>query len=85
MKNIKENQISLKLVKILCILKLFCLNIMEKNKLNKFKNKNKNNLLFHFFLPFFFSIFFHSHVPSNFPRTKPSLSVFYIKSKSSFS
>ena len=36
MKNTKENQISLKLIKNLCILKLFNFNILEKNKLNEF-------------------------------------------------
>ena len=36
MKNTKENQISLKLIRNLCILKLFNFNILEKNKLNEF-------------------------------------------------
>ena len=36
MKNTKENQISLKLIRNLCILKLFNFNIMEENRLNEF-------------------------------------------------
>ena len=36
MKNTKENQISLKLIRNLCIIKLFNFNVMEKNKLNEF-------------------------------------------------
>ena len=36
MKNTKENQISLKLIRNLCLLKLFNFNIMEENKLNEF-------------------------------------------------
>ena len=70
MKNLKESHIKLKLVRNLCILKVFHLNIIKK-KLNEFKEAYKNNLLF-FNLIFILFLFFLI----NFMRIKYSLYVF---------
>ena len=53
----KENQILLKLVRNLCILKSFNIYIMGKNKLNEFEETYKIiiDFEFHFFIFFVFS------------------------------
>ena len=85
MKNIKKSNI-IKINKNLCILKLFNLDIIKKNKWNEFEEAFKNNLLtsnlffFHFFFPFSFPLYFlfyfyFLHFPLNFSVTKHSLRV----------
>ena len=55
MKNLKESHIKLKLVRNLCILKVFHLNIIKK-KLNEFKETYK--IIYYFLIfSFFFSVF----------------------------
>ena len=70
MKNLKESHIKLKLVRNLCILKVFHLNIIKK-KLNEFKEAYKNNLLFFNLFFFFLSAF-----PFYFPFLAFSLKFF---------
>ena len=54
----KENQILLKLVRNLCILKSFNIYIMGKNKLNEFEETYKIIIDFEFYFFIFFCFFF---------------------------
>ena len=75
-KNTKENKIQLKLIKNLCIFKLFIFYREEKNKLNEFEEACKNNLLT---LNLFFiclHFFFHSIFPLYFLFLTCSLKIF---------
>ena len=54
----KENQILLKLVRNLCILKSFNIYIMGKNKLNEFEETYKIIIDFEFIFLFYFILFF---------------------------
>ena len=66
MENTKKNQIYLKLVRNVCILKLFNLYIIKENEWKEFEKAYKNNLLtlnlffifLHFFFPFTFPLYF---------------------------